>query len=88
MADLAPVERLPRAFVYAASGVVIAARANSAKADYGSSYLLLAILICVLGAINPFGGSGKVSGVVLAVLALQFLSSGLDLVGANNFGES
>ena len=54
MADLAPVERLPRAFVYPASGVVIAARANSAKADYGSSYLLLAILICVLGGINPF----------------------------------
>ena len=72
--------------LYAAvAGLVIAARANSAKADYGSSYLLLAILICVLGGVNPFGGAGRVSGVVLAVLALQFLSSGLNLIGVNNF---
>lgn len=72
--------------LYAAiSGLIIAARANSAKADYGSSYLLLAILICVLGGVNPAGGAGRVAGVVLAVLALQFLSSGLNLLGVNNF---
>jgi simple sugar transport system permease protein len=69
----------------AVAGLVIAARVNSAKADYGAAYLLLSILICVLGGINPFGGSGRISGVVLAVLALQFLSSGLNLVGVNNF---
>ncbi len=69
----------------AAAGLVIAARANSAKADYGSAYLLLSILICVLAGISPFGGSGRVAGIVLAVLALQFLSSGLNLMGVNTF---
>ena len=69
----------------AAAGLVIAARANSAKADYGSAYLLLSILICVLAGVSPFGGSGRVLGIVLAVLALQFLSSGLNLLGVNTF---
>ncbi len=69
----------------ALAGLVIAARANSAKADYGSSYLLLSILIAVLGGIDPYGGFGKVSGVVLAVLSLQFLSSGLNLLQVSNF---
>ena len=72
--------------LYAATaGLVIAARANSAKADYGSAYLLLSILICVLAGVSPFGGSGRVLGIVLAVLALQFLSSGLNLLGVNTF---
>lgn len=67
------------------AGIMIAARANSAKADYASSYLLLSILVCVLGGVNPLGGSGKVLGVVLAVVALQFLSSGLNILDVSNF---
>ncbi len=69
----------------ALAGLVIAVRANSAKADYGSSYLLLSILIAVLGGVDPYGGFGKVSGLVLAVLSLQFLSSGLNLLQVSNF---
>ncbi|GGE06071.1 ABC transporter permease [Aureimonas endophytica] len=71
----------------AAAGLVIMSRANSAKADYGSSYLLLSILICVLGGINPFGGFGRVSGLALAVLSLQFLSSGLNMLQVSNFAK-
>ena len=69
----------------AVAGLIIAVRANSAKADYGASYLLLSILISVLGGINPYGGFGKVSGLVLAVLSLQFLSSGLNMLQVSNF---
>jgi simple sugar transport system permease protein len=67
------------------AGLIIAVRANSAKADYGSSYLLLSILIAVLGGTDPYGGFGKVSGLVLAVLSLQFLSSGLNMLQISNF---
>jgi simple sugar transport system permease protein len=69
----------------AIAGTVVMSRANSAKADYGSSYLLLAVLIAVLGGVNPYGGYGRIIGVVLAVLSMQFLSSGLNMVGASNF---
>lgn len=74
--------------VFAAiAGMVVMSRANSAKADYGSSYLLLAVLIAVLGGVNPYGGYGRVIGVVLAVLSMQFLSSGLNMLQVSNFAR-
>ena len=69
----------------AASGIIFGARANSIKVDYGSSYLLIAILIAVMGGVNPAGGSGKVLGLLLATTALQLLSSSLNLLGLSNF---
>ena len=69
------------------AGLIVMSRANSAKADYGSSYLLLAVLIAVLGGVNPYGGYGRIIGVVLAVLAMQFLSSGLNLLQVTNFAR-
>jgi simple sugar transport system permease protein len=71
----------------AVAGMVVMSRANSAKADYGSSYLLLAVLIAVLGGVNPYGGYGRVIGVVLAVLSMQFLSSGLNMLQVSNFAR-
>jgi len=61
------------------AGLIMMARANSAKADYGSPYTLQCVLIAVLGGIDPNGGFGKISGVTMAILILQFLSSGLNM---------
>jgi simple sugar transport system permease protein len=58
------------------AGLVFLARNPSASADYGSSYVLLAIVIAVLGGTNPNGGFATVLGVVLATLTLQVVSSG------------
>ena len=69
------------------AGLVILARANSANSDYGTSYLLLAVLINILAGVNPNGGSGTIIGLVLAVLSLQFVSSGLNLLSVNNFAR-
>ncbi len=63
----------------AAGGLVMLANYNSAKADYGSTYTLLTILIVVLGGVNPNGGSGRIIGVILSVFTLQILSSGLNM---------
>jgi simple sugar transport system permease protein len=69
----------------AVAGVIIMARVNSIRADFGASYLLLTILVAVLGGVNPYGGYGKVIGVVLAVVSLQFISSGLNMLRFSNF---
>ena len=61
------------------AGLVMLANYNSAKADYGVAYTLLTVLIVVLGGVNPNGGSGKLAGVVLAIVILQVLSSGLNM---------
>lgn len=60
----------------AVAGLVFLSRSPSASADYGSSYVLLVIVIVVLGGTNPNGGFATVLGVVLAALTLQVLSSG------------
>jgi simple sugar transport system permease protein len=69
----------------AVAGVIIMARVNSMRADFGASYLLLTILVVVLGGVNPYGGYGKVLGVILAVVSLQFISSGLNILRFSNF---
>ena len=71
----------------AVTGLLMIARTNSAKADYGSSYLLQAILVAVLGGVNPAGGFGHVRGVCVAVLALQFLTSGFGMLHFSNFAK-
>ena len=71
----------------AVGGLVILSAANSANADYGTSFLLLSVLINILAGVNPNGGSGTVIGLILAVLSLQFLSSGLNLLAVNTFAK-
>lgn len=58
------------------AGLVFLARNPSASADYGASYVLLAIVIAVLGGTNPNGGFATVLGVLLATVTLQVVSSG------------
>jgi simple sugar transport system permease protein len=69
------------------AGMVMIARTNSAKADYGDSYVLQAILVSVLGGVNPAGGFGTVLGTTIAVLSLQFLSSGFNMLRFSNFSK-
>jgi simple sugar transport system permease protein len=64
----------------AVAGIITLARTNSANADYGTSYLLMAILVAVLGGVSVTGGFGRVSGIVLALASLQMLSSGLNML--------
>ena len=73
--------------ISALAGLVILARANSANADYGGSYLLLVILINILAGVGPAGGSGSTLGVVLAVLTLQLISSGLNFLAFEAFAR-
>ena len=69
----------------AMAGIVLISRTNSAKADYGTSYTLQAILVAVLGGTNPTGGFGRVAGIVLAILSLQFLQSGFNMMRFSPF---
>jgi len=67
----------------AVAGIIMLARFNSVRVGHGESYLLITVLACFLGGINPFGGFGRVLPVFVALIVLQFLSSGLNLLGAN-----
>ena len=69
--------------ICAIAGIVMAARFNSVRVGHGEALLLVTVLACFLGGIDPFGGFGRVLPVVLALMILQSLSSGLNLIGAN-----
>ncbi len=67
------------------AAVVMLGRFNSANAAYGESYLLVTILAAVLGGVDPFGGFGKVSGLILALIILQVISSAFNLLNLSQF---
>jgi simple sugar transport system permease protein len=73
-------------YVFAAILAVVAAfimtsRYNSAKVDYGSSYLLQSVAAVVLGGTSVRGGVGTVKGTFIGVCIFQILSSALNLYG-------
>ncbi|MDU6923719.1 ABC transporter permease [Franconibacter helveticus] len=68
-----------------AAALLMMAKFNSAKAGYGESYLLVTILASVLGGINPDGGFGRILGLVLALIVLQMLESGFNLLGVSSY---
>jgi simple sugar transport system permease protein len=69
----------------AVAGLLMMARFNSANAAYGESYLLITILAAVLGGIDPSGGFGRVSGLVLALVILQLVSTAANLLNISQF---
>ncbi|MCB8878749.1 ABC transporter permease [Acidisoma cellulosilytica] len=73
------------ALLSAVAGLLMMARFNSANAAYGESYLLITILAAVLGGIDPAGGFGKVSGLVMSLIVLQLVSTAANLLNVSQF---
>ena len=69
----------------AIAGVIIASRTSSAKWDFGSSYLMIAILTVVMAGVNPEGGYGKAICLFFSALTLQVMSSAFNLIGISSF---
>ena len=67
------------------AALIMMARFNSANAAYGESYLLVTILAAVLGGVDPFGGFGKVGGLIMALILLQVISSAFNLLDFSPF---
>ncbi|OEJ16222.1 ATPase [Brachyspira hampsonii] len=67
------------------ASLVLIGQMNSVKANYAESYLLVAVLASFLGGVDPNGGFGKLSGMVLASIILQFISTGLNLMRLDPF---
>jgi simple sugar transport system permease protein len=63
------------------AAIIMMARFNSAGANIAQSYLLITILAAILGGIDPYGGFGRIDGLVLSLAILQIISSGFNLLG-------
>lgn len=67
------------------ASLIISSRYNSAKTDYGSSYLMQSITAVVLGGTSITGGHGSVVGTVVAIAIMQVISTGLNILGVNRY---
>ncbi len=67
----------------AIAGILMLTRFNSVRVGHGEALLLVTVLACFLGGVDPFGGFGRLAPVVLALGILLVLSLGLNLLGAN-----
>jgi simple sugar transport system permease protein len=65
------------------AAVIMMARFNSAGADIAQSYLLITILAAILGGVDPYGGFGEVGGLFVALLILQVIASGFNLMNVS-----
>lgn len=72
--------------VYAIAGIitgitaiVMTARYNSIRVDYGSSYLISAMVAVSLGGIDIKGGRGTIKGVVIALILVSVMQRLLNL---------
>lgn len=63
------------------AAIIMMARFNSAGANIAQSYLLITILAAILGGIDPYGGFGRIEGLVMSLAILQIISSGFNLLG-------
>lgn len=66
--------------ISAIAGFEIVTRTNNIRYDYGISYINQALIAAVLGATDPNGGYVRMSCLALGLLAVQFLSSGFNLM--------
>ena len=66
----------------AIAGIIMMARFNSVRVGHGESYVLITVLACFLGGVHPDGGFGKALPLFVALVDLQMLSSGLNILGA------
>ncbi len=72
----------------AVAGLVVLGRTNAAQVDFGQSFVLLAVLVAVLGGLDPYGGRGSPLGALLAVAVLQAMSTGLNQVLVAHTGSN
>ncbi len=69
----------------ALTAFIMVGQLNSVKANYAESYLLVSVLACFLGGVDPFGGAGSLTGMVLSVVILQVVSTGVNLLRMDPF---
>ena len=67
------------------AGILFAARLGTVRGDMATGFELEIITVVLLGGVSIFGGSGRMSGVLLAVLIVLNLRNGFGLanVGGN-----
>ena len=65
------------------AGILTAARAKGIDPVYGEGYEMDAIASCFIGGASAYGGTGKVSGMIIGALLMGIINKGMIIVGVD-----
>lgn len=65
------------------AGVMTAARAKGIDPVYGEGYEMDAIAACFIGGASAYGGTGKVSGMIIGAILMGVINKGMIIVGVD-----
>ena len=65
----------------ALAGILTVARATSAQPTYGQGYEMDAIASCFIGGASAYGGTGRISGVIIGATLMGLINQGMSIMG-------
>ena len=65
------------------AGILTAGRAKGIDPVYGEGYEMDAIASCFIGGASAYGGSGKVSGMIIGAILMGVINKGMIIVGVD-----
>ncbi len=63
------------------AGILNVARATGAQPTFGQGYEMDAIASCFIGGASAYGGTGKISGVIIGALLMGLINQGMSIMG-------
>ena len=65
------------------AGILNLARMTNAQPTYGQGYEMDAIASCFIGGASAYGGTGKVSGMIIGAVLMGLINQGMVIMGIN-----
>ena len=65
------------------AGILTAARGKGIDPTYGEGYEMDAIASCFIGGASAYGGTGKVSGMIIGALLMGVINKGMIIIGVD-----
>ncbi len=66
------------------AGILTAARAKGIDPNYGEGYEMDAIASCFIGGASAYGGTGKISGMIIGAVLMGVINQGMGILGVDS----
>ena len=71
-------------FLAGLAGILNVARMTNAQPTFGQGYEMDAIAACFIGGASAYGGTGKISGVIIGALLMGLINQGMSSMGIDS----
>lgn len=71
-------------FLAGLAGILNVARMTNAQPTFGQGYEMDAIAACFIGGASAYGGTGKISGVIIGALLMGLINQGMSIMGMDS----